>query len=162
VFQDNIHVLDWLRCGRSYGQPRHFVMQRLNRLEEELRQQINKLALYTPPRDLDELLEPLQVHYAASWSPVRHLEELRIILDIPTITESAARYSRIREENQVCRTASCLRYVDKVIIQNIYYRDRSDFRLPSLGRTWSVLAWEDDDPRLNDDRFELAITTFPQ
>ncbi|KAL5118390.1 hypothetical protein ACEQ8H_003739 [Pleosporales sp. CAS-2024a] len=160
VFQENMHVLDWSsQCRRLYARPGRY-LQRLNRLEAGLRQQIARIALYTPPGDLDELLGPLQIHYAASWSPVQRLEELRIILSIPYITEPAVRRSRIREENQVARIAYSLRHVDKVVVQNIFYRDQNDFRAIAPGRAWSVLKWEDDDPRLNDDRYELVMTAF--
>jgi hypothetical protein len=157
VFQDNIHVLDWLQCRRSYARPGHF-LQRLSRLERNLQQAINKIALYTPPEDLDELLGPLRIHYASSWSPVKRLEELRIILSVPTIRDPAVRRSRIQEENEVCRTASSLAHVDKVVVQNIFYMDKNDFKAPAPERSWKLLDTEDDNPRLNDDLFEMVFT----
>lgn len=159
VFRDNIHVLNWLECSASYARPSQY-MHRMFRLEQRLRQTINRIALYTPPQDLDDLLQPLQIHYNASWSPVQRLEELRIILDVPRITSTGARRWRISAENQVSRTAYHLRHVDKVVIQNLFYRDQNQFGARAPGREWSVLAYEDDDDRLNDDRFQLVFTTF--
>jgi len=159
VFQDNIHVLDWLQCRRTYTRPGHF-LQRLSRLERNLQQHINRIALYTPPEDLEELLEPLRIHYASSWSPVNRLKELRIILDVPAIRNSGVRRARIREENHVCRTASSLAHVDKVVVQNIFYMDRNEFKARAPGRSWRLLDTEDDNPRLNDDLFEMVFTFF--
>ncbi|KAH8726989.1 hypothetical protein GQ44DRAFT_612605, partial [Phaeosphaeriaceae sp. PMI808] len=159
VFRDNIHILNWLDYRRSFARPGDF-LNRMYNLEENLRREINRIAVYTPPRDVDELLDPLQIHYADRWSPVQKLEELRIILDIPRITSNGGRLSRVREENNVCWTVYHLRHVDQVVVQNIFYRNTNVFKGNASGRRWKVLMFDDDDERLNDDRHELVMTRF--
>jgi hypothetical protein len=159
VFCDNIHILNWLECRIAYARPNRF-FHRMLRLDQCLRRTINNVVLYARPQEVDELLGPLQHHHDADCGSLCTLGELRIILDIPRITSAGARTSRVLHKNQASRTAYQLRNVDRVIVDNIFYRPENDFNASGSGREWIVLALEDDDDRLNDDRWRLVFTTF--
>jgi hypothetical protein len=121
---------------------------------------MNRFTLFAPPQDVDALPEPLRSNHNADCGSFRTLEELRIILSIPHITSTGARTSRISHENQASRTVYHLNNGARVIIDNIFYRPENDFHASAPGREWIVLALEDDDDRLNDDRWQLVFSTF--
>jgi len=152
VFRDNIHVLNWLHHRRSFARPGDY-LNRMYNLEQDLVSEMRRIAIYTAPKDVDELLFELRIHMGEKWSPVRRLEELRIILDIPYHTNNDKRTTRIRQEREACHTAHHLANVDRVIIQNLFHRPENDFRDDTREEWgWNILKWEEDDVRLNDDR----------
>jgi hypothetical protein len=48
----------------------------------------------------------------------------------------------------------------RVIIDNIFYRPENDFNASAPGREWIVPALEDENDRLNDDRWRLVFSGF--
>ena len=48
--------------------------------------------------------------------------------------------------------------MDEVVVQNIFYMDKNGFKARAPGRSWKLLDTEDDNPRLNDDLFEMVFT----
>ncbi|KAH7078522.1 hypothetical protein FB567DRAFT_596117 [Paraphoma chrysanthemicola] len=154
VFRENIHVLNLFDCRRSYARPREW-LNRLFNIENSLVRlvrEIRRIALYAKVADRPELLGVLQSHFRHTWSYTRHLKELRIILDAPYVTSSSWRAARIPAENQVCHDVAHLSNVETVVVQNIFYHPESDFAGNTSRRRWQVLAYEDDDDRINDDR----------
>ncbi|KAF2819914.1 hypothetical protein CC86DRAFT_122407 [Ophiobolus disseminans] len=151
VFRDNTHILNWLEYSRSFSRPGDY-MNRMFNLEHNLAAEIRKLAIYTEPCDADEFIDVLRGHLRIRWRAVQRLDELRIIFDVPRITNPAWKTTRTRQENNVCHTVYQLTHVNRVVIQNIYYRSDNDFVSDTMTRRWNVLMWEDDDDRINDDR----------
>jgi hypothetical protein len=151
AFQENIHVLNLFQCRRSNARPGH-VLNRMFNIEYNLVKAIRRIALYADVDDVDELLDELQSQYWHIWSPAQRLRELRIILDAPYIDSTNWRRARIRAENQVCHAVSQLSNVELAVVQNIFYRDGTDFRSDTERWRWRTLMWEDDDDRLSDDR----------
>ncbi|KAH7079217.1 hypothetical protein BKA63DRAFT_541787 [Paraphoma chrysanthemicola] len=151
VFRENIHVLNLFNCRRSYARPGQ-CLNRLFNIENSLVRELRRIALYAVVADAPELLGVLQSHFRHTWSYARNLRELRIILDAPYVTSSSWRAARIRAENQVCHDVAHLSNVEMVVVQNILYHPESDFAGNTNMRRWHVLAYEDDDDRINDDR----------
>lgn len=129
-------------------------MRRLYNLEKDLRWNINHIALRVSPADVVEQLEPLhlQLHSNSDDRGLCNLKSLTIILDLPYIVKSPVRQHRIDDEGRVANTIFALKNVEKVIVQNIYYRDKCRFRTESRGQHWILLEEEDESDRINDDR----------
>lgn len=164
AFANNIHILNW-NYTRVRGQPGLY-SQRLRWIGEDLRQRIHHIAVHMSPNSTAEMLQPFFLLCAAVSRPLHTLEQLTIIFDRPRITTNYKRAERIRAENRACYFAFHMKRVNKVIIQNILYRDDNSFRARLPGQDWHFLGLRADSGPLTmchihcNIRYQLVLTRF--
>ncbi|KAI8938123.1 hypothetical protein NX059_005790 [Plenodomus lindquistii] len=158
-FADTIHILNWdrQRVSRNSG----VYMDRISSLEPHLLQQIKQIEFriehgnvsYIDPLHLEMNPDNLsQSQQSTVHRGLQVLESIRIVLDLPFIATTEGRQKRIETEGRLAAKISGFKSVNKVIVYNIYYRDRFPYHEEGRKQHWTIVEWEDDSNKVNDDR----------
>ncbi|KAH9868511.1 hypothetical protein J1614_007583 [Plenodomus biglobosus] len=160
-FGEIVHIINW--DPKDVAERPGVYTERICNLEKKLREQIKHIAFriqdgnvnYIDPLHLDmkpedpDLVGPGQQHVIRGLQLV---ESISFVLDLPFIETTAGKQTRIKQEARLAKKISEFTHVKKVIIQNIYHRDQFPYHAETGQQHWTILEWEDESDKVNDDR----------